>query len=195
MKSVAKITSDGYVVEASFKWTDITPKAGDEIGLEFQINDADASGKRIGTLSWNDETGMGWSKPEVFGTVKLGEIKNAPEKDTEKKPETEKKEVKVKKITLNKTKAGMKKGATLTLKAVVSPSDADIKDVKWTSSNKKVATVDKHGKVKALKNGVTTITATAKDGSRVSASCKITVGYKITYKLGKGKNSSKNPEY
>ena len=89
----------------------------------------------------------------------------------------------------------MKKGATLTLKAVVSPSDADIKDVKWTSSNKKVATVDKHGKVKALKNGVTTITATAKDGSRVSASCKITVGYKITYKLGKGKNSSKNPEY
>ena len=55
MKSVAKITSDGYVVEASFKWTDITPKAGDEIGLEFQINDADASGKRIGTLSWNDK--------------------------------------------------------------------------------------------------------------------------------------------
>lgn len=46
-----------------------------------------------------------------------------------------------------------------------------------------------------MKNGVTTITATAKDGSRVSASCKITVGYKITYKLGKGKNSSKNPEY
>ena len=42
---------------------------------------------------------------------------------------------------------------------------------------------------------MTTITATAKDGSRVSASCKITVGYKITYKLGKGKNSSKNPEY
>ncbi len=63
-----------------FKWTDITPKAGDEIGLEFQINDADASGKRIGTLSWNDETGMGWSKPEVFGTVKLGEIKNARRK-------------------------------------------------------------------------------------------------------------------
>ena len=85
------------------------------------------------------------------------------------------------KKTLNKTKAGMKKGATLTLKAVVSPSDADIKDVKWTSSNKKVATVDKHGKVKALKNGVTTITATAKDGSRVSASCKITVGYKKGY--------------
>ncbi len=36
---------------------------------------------------------------------------------------------------------------------------------------------------------------TAKDGSGVSASCKITVGYKITYKLGKGKNNDQNPEY
>ena len=88
----------------------------------------------------------------------------------------------------------MKKGATLTLKAVVSPSDADIKDVKWTSSNKKLRLLISM-ESKALKNGVTMITAMAKDGSRVSASCKITVGYKITYKLGKGKNSSKNPEY
>ena len=29
----------------------------------------------------------------------------------------------------------------------------------------------------------------------MSASCKITVGYKITYKLGKGKNNDQNPEY
>lgn len=53
--------------------------------------------------------------------------------------------------------------------------------------NTKIAAVDKNGKVKALQNGTATIKATAKDGSGVSASCKITVGYKITYKLGKGK--------
>lgn len=69
--SVAKVTADGYVIEAKFKWTDITPVAGMEIGLEFQINDADATGSRIGTLSWYDETGMGWSSPGVYGTVKL----------------------------------------------------------------------------------------------------------------------------
>ena len=69
--SVAKTTADGYVIEAAYKWTDITPKAGMEIGLEFQINDADSTGKRIGTLSWYDETGMGWSAPAVYGTVKL----------------------------------------------------------------------------------------------------------------------------
>lgn len=104
-------------------------------------------------------------------------------------------EVAVAKITLSKTKMGMKKGETVTLKAVVTPSNADNKAVKWSSSNTKVATVDKNGKVKALKNGTATIKATAKDGSGVSASCKVTVGYKITYKLGKGTNNSQNPEY
>ena len=89
----------------------------------------------------------------------------------------------------------MKKGETLTLKAVVTPSKATNKAVKWSSSNTKVAAVDKNGKVKALQNGTATIKATAKDGSGVSASCKITVGYKITYKLGKGKNNDQNPEY
>lgn len=69
--SQTKLTSDGYVVEAAFKWTDITPANGTKIGLEFQINDADASGKRIGTLSWYDETGMGWSGSNVYGTVEL----------------------------------------------------------------------------------------------------------------------------
>ena len=89
----------------------------------------------------------------------------------------------------------MKKGETLTLRAVVTPSKATNKAVKWSSSNTKVAAVDKNGKVKALQNGTATIKATAKDGSGVSASCKITVGYKITYKLGKGKNNDQNPEY
>lgn len=89
----------------------------------------------------------------------------------------------------------MKKGETLTLKAVVAPEKATNKGIKWSSSNTKVAAVDKNGKVKALQNGTATIKATAKDGSGVSASCKITVGYKITYKLGKRKNNDQNPEY
>ena len=89
----------------------------------------------------------------------------------------------------------MKKGETLTLKAVVAPEKATNKGIKWSSSNTKIAAVDKNGKVKALQNGTATIKATAKDGSGVSASCKITVGYKITYKLGKRKNDDQNPEY
>lgn len=70
VKSATKTIDGGYVVEAAFKWTDIKPANGAKIGLEFQINDA-KDGKRIGTLSWYDETGMGWSGSNVYGTVEL----------------------------------------------------------------------------------------------------------------------------
>ncbi len=70
VKSATKTIAGGYVVEAAFKWTDIKPANGTKIGLELQINDA-KGGTRIGTLSWYDETGMGWSGSNVYGTVEL----------------------------------------------------------------------------------------------------------------------------
>ena len=89
VRSVAKVTGDGYVIEAAFKWTDIQPKEGDRIGLELQINDADDSGARIGTLSWNDETGMGWSKPSVYGTIELAAEPKDEVPDDNNKPGTD----------------------------------------------------------------------------------------------------------
>ncbi len=71
MASVAKTTDNGYVIEAAFKWTETTPAEGARIGLELQINDADASGMRIGTVSWYDESGQGWSNPGVYGVAEL----------------------------------------------------------------------------------------------------------------------------
>ncbi len=57
------------------------------------------------------------------------------------------------------------------------PTNADIKTVTWTSSNPAVASVNAtNGTVIGLKNGTTTITATATDGSKVSASYVLTVG-------------------
>lgn len=70
IQSKVKLTDTGYVVEAAYKWTDITPAVGTEIGLELQINDAQ-NGARIGTLSWYDESGQGWTSTAVYGTVKL----------------------------------------------------------------------------------------------------------------------------
>ena len=70
VSSKTKLIDGGYVVEAAFKWTDIKPEKGTKIGLELQINDA-KEGKRTGTLSWYDETGMGWSGSNVYGTVEL----------------------------------------------------------------------------------------------------------------------------
>ncbi|MDE7183780.1 MAG: endo-1,4-beta-xylanase, partial [Lachnospiraceae bacterium] len=76
--SAAKETDSGYQIEAAFKWTDITPVSGDKIGIDLQINDAEG-GKRIGTVSWYDESGMGWSSPSVFGTATLGDLIKTPD--------------------------------------------------------------------------------------------------------------------
>ena len=82
-------------------------------------------------------------------------------------------------ITLDKTEAELMRGETLRLSATVSPDDARNKTVKWTSDNDKIATVDADGVVTAIAVGETTITATAADGSGVSATCKVTVTPKL----------------
>ena len=57
----------------------------------------------------------------------------------------------------------------------IAPELADNKTLKWTSDNEDVATVTQEGVVKGLKVGNANITATATDGSEVSATCKVTV--------------------
>jgi uncharacterized protein YjdB len=66
-------------------------------------------------------------------------------------------------------------GKSYTIKATVKTNAATNPTLKWTSSNKKVATVDSKGKVTARSLGYATITATAQDGSNVEAECVIRV--------------------
>lgn len=102
-------------------------------------------------------------------------------------------DVKVTKIKLNATSKKLLRGKTYTLKKTITPSNATNKAVTFKSSNTKIVKVTSKGVVKALKPGVATVTVTAKDGSKVKASCKFTVPYKITYKLNKGTNHKGNP--
>lgn len=101
--------------------------------------------------------------------------------------------VKVSKLTLNTKNKMVLKGKTYQLKASVSPSNAANKTVTWKSSNSKTVSVDSKGKVTAKNYGTASITATAADGSKKYAVCKITVPYRIKYQLNKGKNNKKNP--
>ena len=78
-------------------------------------------------------------------------------------------------VKLNKTKAVIEKGKTLTLKAKVYPTSED-QTVTWKSSDKTVATVTSAGKVKAVGAGTATITCTSK-ATGAKATCKVTVGY------------------
>lgn len=89
--------------------------------------------------------------------------------------------VKVKRIKLNKSIVNLaKKGKTCTVKATVYPNNAYNKSVNWTSNNKKVATVDKNGKIKATTNkGTTYVNAIAKDGSKIKTRVLVVVGEKV----------------
>ncbi|MGN0459297.1 MAG: Ig-like domain-containing protein [Ruminococcus sp.] len=82
----------------------------------------------------------------------------------------------VTKVKLNKKNVSLsKKGKTYNLKATCTPTTANSRTVKWTTSKKTVATVNSKGKVTAKKKGTCYITATAKDGSKVAAKCKVKV--------------------
>ena len=70
---------------------------------------------------------------------------------------------------------GLNDEQPIIMKATVSPATAANKAVTWSSSNPKVATIDSKGRVHTKKPGTTTITATAKDGSGVKGTKKITV--------------------
>ena len=80
-------------------------------------------------------------------------------------------------IKLNKTTASIKTEEKLTLTATITPSTAENKNVTWSSSDRTIATVDTQGVVTGVKEGNVRITATAQDGSGVSATCSVTVSY------------------
>ena len=89
------------------------------------------------------------------------------------------------KLSTTDLKLNVGKGKKIT--ATVLPKKAKDKTVKWSSSNKKVATVSSSGYVKAITNGKATITCKTNTGG-ITAKCTVTVTTKPTaVKLNKTK--------
>ncbi len=89
-------------------------------------------------------------------------------------------EASVKSIALAEKKVSVAKGDSKNLAEGIVVTYGDGKpgsasDVAWSSSNKKIATVDKNGVVTGKAPGKVTIKATANDGTGKSASCTVTV--------------------
>ncbi len=81
-------------------------------------------------------------------------------------------DVPVASITISQPAAEMIIGESITLKATISPSNATEREIMWASSKQSVATVDQSGKVVAVAEGSSTITASA--GGKMGA-CVVTV--------------------
>ena len=78
-------------------------------------------------------------------------------------------------ISLNKASLSLIVGNSETLQAIITPSDATLREsIRWESSNEDVATVDSNGKVVAVKEGNATITASV-EGKK--AECRVSVDY------------------
>ena len=88
--------------------------------------------------------------------------------------------VNVQSVTLDKTDYFFDTiGKTITLKATVLPEDAENREITWSSSDTRVATVSSSGVVKAVSNGDAVITVRTKD-QNLTATCEIRVEQQVT---------------
>ena len=86
----------------------------------------------------------------------------------------EEKAVSVTGVAVSPVTASLEIGETLQLEATVSPADATVRDVEWTSNNEAAAIVDAKGLVTAVAAGNASITVTTRDGGYAARS-RITV--------------------
>ena len=183
-KAACKVTVTKLVTSLTLNKTvlPLQPKKTEKLTATVSPSDADnktvkwtTSNSAVATVNSNGKvTAKGKGTAIIKATAADGSGENATCTVTVVTPKKS-----VSSVTLKKTSLTMQVGKTQTLSVTVKPTNADIRNVIWTSSNTKVATVDSKGKVKAIGKGTATITATAADGSGKNAACKVTVLKKI----------------
>ena len=145
------------------------PTSGEEYGKGLELGGTDLIGhtqRYDGML-----IAVPWNVSKVY--FRIGQEEQKPEKPEE--PAKPNKKVKVKKVKITGEKSAPA-GSKIRLQVKITPKNATNKDVKWKSSNTKVATVNAKGVVTLKKNSggkTVTITATAKDGSGKKGTIKI----------------------
>ena len=157
-----------------------TVNVGKKVTVKATVTPANADNK---TLAWtSSNTKIATVSNGVVKGVKAGRV-IITAKTTDGSNISAKCTVTVKqpvtRISLSK-KATMYTGKKLTLKAKVNPANASNKALTWKSSNTKIAKVASNGVVTGVKTGTVKITATAKDGSRKSATCTVTVRQSVS---------------
>lgn len=86
----------------------------------------------------------------------------------------------VKKITISAEGKTVAAGKTLQLEAAISPENATVQQVVWSSRNEKVATVDANGLVTGVGRGDVYIEAKATDGTNAAATFAVAVTQDVT---------------
>lgn len=179
VKATCKVTVKQPVKEIRISKNVLAVQKGKTVNIKATVKPKNASNKKLKYKTSNKKIATVDSKGKVKG-LKNGTVTiTVTAADGSKKKATCKVGVytaKIKKATVSPTEKTLDVGQSVALKTKVkSPSKGVANLFTWTSSNKKVASVDANGKVKALKAGTATITGTAADGSKKKVTCKITV--------------------
>ena len=144
-----------------------------------------SSNTSVATVDSNGKiTGVSAGTANITCTVNDGSKKTATCALTVTNP------VSVTSVTLNNTSLSVVKGNTSTLTTTIAPTNASNKAVTWSSDNSKEATVDVNGKITGVSAGTANITCTANDGSKKSATCKVTVTSHVSVTSLKLNNTS-----
>ncbi|BCN29267.1 carbohydrate binding domain-containing protein [Anaeromicropila herbilytica] len=159
-----------------------TITVGNTFLLKATIMPKDASIRNLSYKSSNQNVATVDSKGKVkginAGCTTITVITLDGKKQTTCKVTVKQKEVKVKSVTLALKSVDLYEGETKELEIEIKPDNATNKNVIWTSSNKEVATIT-NGLIQAVKEGTSTITAVAADGSGNKAECVVNVKKKL----------------
>ena len=145
--------SPANATDKTIKWENLTPKT---ISISGSGKNVTVTGKKAGKASIKVKAADNVTKEITFKVI-------AP--------------VKVKSVKLNKSSLSLNKGKEAKLTATISPSNADNKNLTWTSSASKIVKIigtGKQVKIKGLKKGTAVVKVTTKDGKK-TAKCKVIV--------------------
>lgn len=179
-------TAKRFIPVESIAFSDksVSINIGEKTSINYSVWPENASDNSVYVYSDDDSIATVDESGQVFGVsegnVKIhvvttnGEIDNYIILTVNKKVTTS---PKVKNVSISDIAIPYK--ASATIKSTIKADDGVKYTVKYSSSNTKVATVDKNGKVYAAKRGIATITCTVtdSDGNTVQDTCKVTVKY------------------
>ena len=148
---------------------------GDTAKINYSVEPENATNKKI-SFSTADKNVAGFNNEGSVVGVKAGTttISLKSNNGIEAKIEitVKDREIEVTKVKISKSKVSIDKGSNTTISASVIPTNATNKEITWSSSNTKIATVD-NGKINGVGVGEATITAKSANGKE--ATCKVTV--------------------
>ena len=176
----AKIAVTGITINDDSK--EITLEEGETAVLGVTITPEDATDQSIEWTS-SDEKVASVDATGKVKALKTGETTiTAKTKDGGKTATAKiivKDGVSITGVTLNNTQMEIPAGETYTFEPEFFPKNATNRNVSWTSSNEKVATIASDGTMTALAMGNTTITVTTEDGAK-KAICYVIVTAALT---------------